>query len=185
MLTTPKAKEIAAKLQIVNRQPKNLKQLAAGSKKRSVVEVRDPGCYKCNHCRVSCPIIKETKSFTSSNTNKRYFIKQNMTCDSPYVLYLGTCTRCRGQYVGKSVTPFKKRHSNHKQEIKKKLGGLGQHYGGGRACCYQDVSIVLIEQVEIGNRSLLAKREQYWQHQLRAYVENGGNAHCIRKDIEK
>ena len=87
--------------------------------------------------------------------------------------------------MGKSVTPFKKRHSNHKQEIKKKLGGLGQHYGGDRACCYQDQSIVLIEQVELGNRSLLAKREQYWQHQLCVYVENGGNAHCIRKVIKK
>ena len=71
------------------------------------------------------------------------------------------------------------------KEVKKKIGGLGQHYGGARACCYDDMSIVLIEQVELGNRSLVAKREQFWQHQLRVYVENGGNAHCIRKDIEK
>ena len=84
--------------------------------------------------------------------------------------------------MGKAVTSFKKRHSNHKQEIKKKIGGLGQHYGGNRACSYQYVSIVLIEQVEIGNRSLLANRELFWQNQLRAFVENGGNAHCIRKD---
>ena len=96
-----------------------------------------------------------------------------------------TCTRCRGQYVGKSVTPFKRRHSNHKQEIRKKLGGLGQHYGGDRACSYADVSIVIIEQVELGNRALLARREQYWQHQLCVFVENGGNAHSIRKDFEK
>ena len=65
------------------------------------------------------------------------------------------------------------------------MGGLGQHYGGARACCYQDMSIVLIEQVEMGNMYLLAKREQYWQNQLRAFVENGGNAQCIRKDFTK
>ena len=53
------------------------------------------------------------------------------------------------------------------------MGGLGQYYGGARACCYQDMSIVLIEQLEMGNMSLLAKREQYWQNQLRAFVENG------------
>ena len=106
-----------------------------------------PGCFKCNHCRVSCPVIKETNTFTSRNTMKRYQIKQHMTCDSSFVLYLVTCTRCRGQYVGKSVTPFKKRHSNHKQEVKKKVGGLGQHYGGTKACCYENFSIVLIEQV--------------------------------------
>ena len=144
-----------------------------------------PGCFKCNHCRVSCPIIKETNTFTSSNTTKRYTIQQHMTCDSAFVLYLVTCSRCNGQYVGKSATPFKKRHSNHKQEVKKRLGGLGQHYGGARACCYQDMSIVLIEQVEMGNMSLLAKREQYWQNQLWAFVENGGNAQCIRKDFTK
>ena len=128
--------------------------------------------------------MKETKTFTSTNTRKCYKIEQHMTCDSSFVLYLVTCSRCRGQYVGKSVTPFKKRHSNHKQEVKKKIGGLGQHYHGDRACSYQDISIVLIEQVEQGYRALLAKRERYWQNQLRAFVENGGNAQCIRKDFD-
>ena len=54
-----------------------------------------------------------------------------------------------------------------------------------RTCSYVDFSVVIIEQVELGNRALLAKREQYWQHQLRVFVENGGNAHSIRKDFEK
>ena len=80
------------------------------------------------------------------------------------------------------MTSFKKRHSNHKVEIRNKKGGLGQHYGGQRQCGYQDVSITLIEKVETGNRALLADRELYWQNQLRAFVENGGNAQCIRKD---
>ena len=85
-------------------------------------------------------------------------------------------------YVGKSVTPFKIRHSNHKQEIKWKKGGLGKHFGGNRACNYSNVSITIIEQVEHGNRAMLAKREQYWQHQLRAFEDNGGNAMCIKKE---
>jgi hypothetical protein len=69
--------------------------------------------------------------------------------------------------------------------VKKRIGGLGKHYGGSRLCGYEDMSIVLIKQVELGNRALLAKREQYWQHQLRVNKENVGNAHCIWKDIEK
>jgi hypothetical protein len=44
------------------------------------------------------------------------------------------------------VTPF---NSNHKQEIKKNLGDLGQHYGGDKACSYADMSIVFIKQVEL------------------------------------
>ena len=75
------------------------------------------------------------------------------------------------------------RHPNQKQEIKNKKGGISDHYGGGRVCSYRDMSIVLIEQVEVGDRTMLAKREQYWQNQLRAFVENGGNAQCIRKDF--
>ena len=40
--------------------------------------------------------------------------------------------------------------------------------------------VTLIEQVELGNRVKLARREQFWQHQLRTYAENGGNAQCTQ-----
>ena len=85
--------------------------------------------------------------------------------------------------VGKSKTPFKKRHSNHKQEVRKQIGGLGHHYGSGGQCNYEHMQIQIIEQVEVKNMESLAERELYWQHQLRVYVENGGNAHCYRKDF--
>ena len=118
------------------------------------------------------------------NTGRRYFINKKVDCDSSYVVYLATCLRWQGQYVGKSVTKFKIRHSNHKQEIKWKKGGLGKHFGGSRACTYKDASFTIIEQVEIGNRALLAKREKHWQHQLRAFEDNGGNGMCIKKEDE-
>ena len=87
--------------------------------------------------------------------------------------------------MGKSTTAFRKRHSNHKQEIKHKKGGLGKHFGGDRSCSYKDISFILIEKVEVGNHALLSRREQWWQHQLRAFEENGGNAMCIRKEYGK
>ena len=99
-----------------------------------------------------------------------------------YIVYLATCKACNGQYVGKSSLLFKRRHSGHKQEIKNKIGGLGHHYGGG-GCGYKNVSFQIIDQVEFGNDQGLA--ETYWQHQLRCYVENGGNAHCYRKEITR
>ena len=80
----------------------------------------------------------------------------------------------------KGSTPFKKRHSNHKQEIKKQYGGLGHHYGG-QGCGYPSVSIQLIEQVQNGDHEALARQEVYWQNQLRGYVQNAGQAHCYRK----
>ena len=108
---------------------------------------------------------------------------QRVDCTSAWVIYLCTCKKCGGQYVGKSKTPFKIRHSNHKQEIKNKIGGLGHHYGGSGGCGYPNFSVTIIEEIEHKNFSFLAERETYWQHQLRVYVENGSNGHCYRKEV--
>ena len=105
-------------------------------------------------------------------------MRKRLNCDSSFVVYLATCKKCGGQYVGKSTTPFKKRHSNHKQEIKRKYGGLGHHYGGVGGCGYNNFSVQLIDQVEEGDSIALADKEVYWQNQLRCYVQNGGHAHC-------
>jgi predicted GIY-YIG superfamily endonuclease len=134
-------------------------------------------------CRVVCPILEESKTFKSFNTGKLYKIRQKVTCNSSWVIYLCTCRKCGGQYVGKSETTFKKRHSNHKQEIKKEVGGLGHHYGGSGGCGYQNMSIIIIEEVETKTKAYLAEREVFWQHQLRVYVENGSNGHCYRKEV--
>ena len=66
---------------------------------------------------------------------------------------------------------MKIRHSNHKQEVKKVTGGLGHHYGGPGGCGYDNLTLTIIEQVEEKNMEFLAKRELYWQHQLRVYIE--------------
>ena len=170
-----KGKEFGRNMQIAFKQPKVFRKIITGCKNQGGggggQNTGETGSFKCNNCRVSCPILEETKRFRSTNTQRSYPIKQRMTCDSHFVIYLGTCSRCKGQYVGKAVTPFKTRHSNHKQEIKHGRGGLGQHYGPNGRCSYKDIKITLIEQVELGNRVKLAKREQFWRHQLRPYVE--------------
>ena len=84
----------------------------------------DAGCTKCTKCRVVCPILEETKTFKSTNTGKVYKIKEKVSCANDWVIYLITCKKCKGQYVGKSKTSFKLRHSNHKMEIKNEKGGL-------------------------------------------------------------
>ena len=179
-----KQKKMGDNLQIAYRQPKNLQKIVCGTKKQSVGDQVDiSGCYKCNHCRVSCPILNETKTFSSTNTGKSYRIRQYINCESTNVIYLATCKKCGGQYVGKSKTKFKTRHSNHKQEIKKKYGGLGHHYGGAEGCGYENLSIILIEKIPDEKSDTLPDRETFWQHQLRVYVENGYKGHCYRKDL--
>ena len=45
------------------------------------------------------------------------------------------------------------------------------------------LTLTIIEQVEHKNLNFLAEREVYWQHQLRAYIENGYRNHCRKKEI--
>ena len=172
-------------MQIAYRQPKNLKKLVGGPKSGGEGGGRagvDGGCFRCKKKCHACPILTEAKTFQSTNTRKVYQIKQQVNCQSPYIIYLGTCQKCHGQYVGKSTQPFTRRHSGHKQEIKNRIGGLGQHYGGDRGCGYENLRITIIEQVEVGNHEMLGKQEIYWQNQLRCFMENGGQAHCKRKE---
>ena len=181
-----KARDIGTRIQIASKQPKNLQQLVGGFRKGSGGSEIPPGagCFKCRKkCKVACPVLEEGKSFKSFNTGKTYNIKQRVDCDSSWVIYLCSCKKCGGQYVGKSKTPFKLRHSNHKQEVKKKIGGLGHHYGGSGGCGYENMSIIIIEEVKTKTFEFLANREVFWQHQLRVYVENGSNGHCYRKEI--
>ena len=186
LLKNEEAKEIGDNIQVGWRQPRNLKNTVCGLKNK-VVSAKaqpseDPGCFKCRKCKVVCPILKEGLFFSSTNTRKQYRIQHHLTCTSSFVIYLATCKRCHGQYVGKSQTILKMRHSNHKREIKNKIGGLGNHYGGEQGCGYNNFSLQIIDKVEEGNVEALAQCEQYWQDQLRVFVENGGNGQCRRKE---
>jgi hypothetical protein len=111
------AKDIGSRIQIGNRQPKNLQRIVGGCKggpSDAQEPPPDAGCWKCAKCKVSCPIMKEGKTFKSTNTGKQYPIKQNLNCNTDWLIYLATCRNCQGQYVGKSKTKFKTRHSNKK-----------------------------------------------------------------------
>ena len=131
----------------------------------------DAGCTKCNKCRVVCPVLVESKTFKSENTKKIYNIYD-------WLIYLCTCRKFGGQYVGKSKTSFKIRHSNDKIEIRNQKWGLGNHYGGETGCGYAIFSVILIEQIKIKTMDFLAEREVSWQNQLRVYPENGAKGHC-------
>ena len=59
----------------------------------------------------------------------------------------------------------------------------GTTFGGQRQCKYDNLTVQIIDQVPNGEKIKLAQKETFWQHQLRCYVENGGHAHCYRKDM--
>ena len=130
-------------------------------------------------------MVNESKGFSSTNTKRKYKIRNKVDCNSSFVIYLVTCSKCGGQYVGKSQSKFKLRHSNHKQEIKVRKGGLGRHFhvNSSKGCTYKDLSVTIIEKVEEGNKQKLKERELFWQYQLRGFEENGGGAMNIKDDL--
>ena len=186
LVRNDKAILLGESIQITSRQPRNLQRMVTGIRKggRGAPSL-DAGCHKCNKCKVVCPILTEGKHFKSTNTGKTYPIRKKLDCTSDHVIYLVTCAKCCGQYVGKSTTDFKRRHSNHKVEIRNQRGGLGHHFGGQNGCGYQNVKIMLIDQVEKGDKIGLENCEVYWQNQMRCYVENGGGGCCYRKEKMK
>jgi hypothetical protein len=93
-------------------------------------------------------LLKKELKFPKQKHKKQYRIRENLNC---YVIYLGKCSRCNWQYVGKISREFRRRHSEHKQEIKNKYGGLGHHFGRPGGCGYDNGTIQIIEQVEVGN----------------------------------
>ena len=136
LVKNEKAKKLGEKIQIGWKQPKNLQRLVCGIKSDSRTPgVDNPGCWKCQKCTVGCPVLVEGKIFTSTNTKKSYTIRKSLNCQSKFVIYLATCQKCSGQYVGKATTQFKVRHSNHRQEIKNRVGGLGITMVEQRSAC--------------------------------------------------
>ena len=183
LVKNERAKLLGQKMQITYRQPSNLKRIVTGLPHQGEGgQDPNPGCFKCGKNCHTCPILKEGRSFVSTNTGRAYVIRQKVTCASSYIIYLGTCLKCGGQYVGKSSRPFNRRHSGHKQEIKNLVGGLGHHYGGPKGCGYNNISMQIIEKVAAGDETELAKREVYWQNQIRCFVQNGNGGHCYRKE---
>ena len=174
----------------VTRQSKNLQRELTSSKVRNANIQRVPkfeqgaGSFKCSGCH-ACNIVQNSTFFKSTNTKRKYHIRQKINCRSSFLIYFIFCSNCRGNYVGKSKREFRQRHSGHKQEINNRTGGLGQHFhlSNTRGCNYNHLKATLIETVKHGDEAKLAERELYWQYQLRTFEENGGNGMNQKDDL--
>ena len=105
LLKNDAAREMGGSIQVGWRQPRNLRNTVCGLKKGESKKAQaneNPGCFKCGKCKVSCQIMNEGLYFYSTNARKQYRIKQQLDCNSSFVIYLATCKKCGGQYVGKS-----------------------------------------------------------------------------------
>ena len=89
--------------------------------------------------------------------------------------------KMQGAVCGEESNPIQKKTQQPQTRDKKTDWRTGPPLWG-TGCGYQHFSVQLIDQVEKGDKVALAEKEVYWQNQLRCYVQNGGHAHCYRKE---
>ena len=82
----------------------------------------DKGCICCRR------IANDVSKYTSTVTKQSYTIDGNYTCKTNNCIYLVTCGICEEQYVGKTTMSMKKRHEDHRSDIKTNRYGLGTHF---------------------------------------------------------
>ena len=138
----PHNKKIADNVTFVTRQSKNLLRALTSSKVTTEKRRQGAGSKKCSGCH-ACPKVQQTKFFKSTNTKRKYQIRQKISCRTSFLIYLVFCSNCGGNYVGRSKREFRQRHSGHKQEINNRTGGLGQHFhpSNNLGCSYDHLQV--------------------------------------------
>jgi len=98
------------------RQPPSLKGLLcraafSSNQQNSVVS-------KCGKNCETCKLINEGSSILITSTNKSFYVKYNMNCNTRNVLYIITCGGCNKQYIGETGNELKTRMTVHRQQIR-------------------------------------------------------------------
>ena len=179
LLSSPKLKELFPPKSIISsfRRSKNLKEILAPSRCRKgssqSVEVPTAGCFTCDKTR--CDLCKNffvnSRTFSSAQTGKTYFVRQELSCNSSNVIYLIHCKKCNLQYVGSTTTEFKVRFRNHKSSMKtnKKTCEVAIHFNR-TPHVLSDFTFQCIDQIQTSTSEntehLLITKEAYWSAQL-------------------
>ena len=139
------------------------------------------GSFKCSgkRCQV-CLNVTETKTFSSTVTEKESIINHKINCNDKCLIYLLTCKKCRRQYVGKTVDEFQLRWNNYKINDRNILKGqtcmqqhLFEHFGSGSHCSFlEDVTIIFINKTDPKDPKRL---EHYCRHTRKTMAPLGLN----------
>ena len=170
---------------ICYRRPKNLKDHLVRAKLHRMDEVV-VGMFKCEgkRCKV-CDSVVVGNTFRSTVSGRIFYINHRFNCDSSGVVYLITCKKCEKQYVGNTVTPFRKRFNNHKSSLnrfgkgQKEICGkhLYSHFYTKEHLGIKDLSVMIIDVTNVYNPT---ERESFWMEKLCTYIPTGLN---VREEI--
>ena len=142
------------------------------------------GFFTCKkHCD-TCRHSGDRVQFSSRWDNRKWYIRDYITCTTPNVIYILECKLHPDfMYVGSTMN-FKSRWANHKSDAK---NGKAKKCWSAKHVCEQhhpkddNMSFFIITPIEIvKNITRMADRELYWQANL-GTIFTGGNS---RRDIQ-
>ena len=138
-----------------------------------------PFNFKSTRCGIprclTCPMIESTTTYTSTTTNKRHRLKQNLNCGSSNLIYLINCKRCNIQYVGETGQKLRERVNNHRWCIRSNIDTpVGIHFNSLNHSI-NDLRIIPIENLTDENKSGRLSREAYYQLILGTIFPQGLN----------
>ncbi|OCT57352.1 hypothetical protein XELAEV_18003619mg [Xenopus laevis] len=128
--------------------------------KQDLGPLASTGNYKCGSRRcITCNHMNVSKKFRSTVTVREFDIKGYINCNTPFVIYLITCLKCKKQYVGCTTRKMKERAREYESDKK---------------------SSNRIERVRLGVRGgdhlrLLERREVFWIFHLGILLPLGLN----------
>jgi hypothetical protein len=122
--------------QVVNKREKNLKELVARADPYTPKITCDASYTTCGKKCDSCKTFAgELTHFKSNATGRTFQVRKNMNCNTPNVIYLAECKKCKKQGTG-STTNWKPRLRNYKSWVKNKLRKcrIGNHFIDNDSC---------------------------------------------------
>jgi tripartite motif-containing protein 2/3 len=151
------------KFMVAYRRPRNIKDLLVKTDMK--ITRKELGCQPCGKPRcLTCRFMKKTKTFQSTITNQSYNINGSFNCQSNYVIYLLTCSKCNIQYVGQTSTSINSRMIAHRFDIKHKLDKpVSKHFTTSHEIC--DLTLTVIDHAPYSVTSRIL-RETSWIRQL-------------------
>ena len=142
------------------RRNKNLKELLSPSLYPKRKSAKSNSIICCNDCDICNNYMVFGNMFTCTVTDKKYFVKGELHCNSCNAICFVECSNCKYQYIGSALN-FKQCFRIHKSDIKtnKEFCGTARHFNK------------LIEQIFCNDadkdiEAILWERQKYWQSQF-------------------
>ena len=137
----------------------------------------NPGCRKYQEqCIICKQHLVETATFSSSTTQEKFTIRQDVSCTSSNIVYLLFCDMCaQSQYVGETKNTLKTRFYLHRSHISRNQGTHVTRHFQKENHSLANMKCLVIETVFAKDVTSRRRRERFWIEKLQTVHPRGLN----------